>query len=193
MTGYPDETELDVIIDGIQGINDAADAMERAASRMQASADGIAAVADRAAESAAAKVSEAASEALADFRRESALAQARLDEAVRGVEAAKKALSRLVAVLAVLTGATIAATYAVTSAAVEQVEAANASIEQTNELVQRVNDSMNLALPQVQPIGGGLSSIIMSIYNDILALAAIAFAVWVAWAIHRFLIKGRRL
>lgn len=97
------------------------------------------------------------------------------------------------AVLAVLTGATIAATYAVTSAAVEQVEAANASIEQTNELVQRVNDSLNLTLPQVQPIGGGLSSIIMSIYNDILALAAIAFAVLVAWAIHRFLIKGRRL
>ena len=109
------------------------------------------------------------------------------------MEAAKKGLSRLVAVLAVLAGATIAATYAVASAAVEQVDAANASIEQTNELVQRVNDSLNLALPQVQPIGGGLSSIIMSIYNGIFTLVAIAFGAWVAWAIYRFLIKGRRL
>ena len=211
MTDYADETELDVIIDGIQGINDAADAVneraaaiERAASRIQASADGIEPVADRAAEAAAAKVSEAAAEALDGFRRDSAEAaravadeavagaQARLGGLLRGIEAARKSLLRLAAVLATLMGATIAATYAVTSVAVEQVDAANASIEQTNELVEQVNDALNLALPPVQPIGGGLSAVVMNVYNGLIAIASIAFGIWVIYAIYRFLIKGRR-
>ena len=211
MSDYEDEETLDAIIDALQGINDAADVMnerstavEAAALHIRESADGIASTADKAADAAAAKVSGAAADALADFERRSAtaveMAAARAFSEVRSdldglrgdLEAARKGLRRLAIVFGAFMAATLAATYAVTSEAVEQVGAANASIQQTNELVKQVNDALGLALPQVQPIGTGLSAAVLNMYNGVFTLIAVGFGIWLVWVVYCLFFRGRR-